>query len=89
MSSEHEYLQALQVILANFQGREYSDPIDRHTLFFEHLGMTSIDAVVLGETLQTQFAREYPFAEFLAELGARNAQDLSVGELVDFLMKHD
>ena len=37
---------------ANFHGREYSGPIGPETRFFADLGLASIDAVVLGETLQ-------------------------------------
>ena len=78
-------LQELRELLCNFQGREYSEPIERETLFFQDLGMTSIDAVVLGDALRTRFDRDFPFSKFLAELGAKNAEDLSVGELVDFI----
>lgn len=72
-------------ILANFQGREYSGEIGDETLFFGELGFASIDAVVLGETLEDYYQRKFPYGKFLAELGQRGAQDLPVGELVDFL----
>jgi acyl carrier protein len=75
-------------ILANFQGREYSSIIDRNTLFFAELGFASIDAVVLGETLEKQYGQKLPYNQLLAELGQRQAEDLSVGDLVDFLVRH-
>ncbi|MFO0881125.1 MAG: acyl carrier protein [Gemmataceae bacterium] len=78
----------LAELLANFQGREYSDPIERETRFFADLGFASIDAVVLGETLEKRFGRKLPFSELLAGLAAEQAEDLEVGVLVDFLAQH-
>lgn len=78
----------LAALLANFQGREYSDPIGRETRFFADLGFASIDAVVLGETLEKRYGRKLPFSELLAELGGRQVEDLEVGVLADFLSRH-
>lgn len=75
-------------ILSNFEGREYPDEIGRETLFFADLGLASIDAVVLGETLQTYYGRALPFGELMADLGQRTDRDLRIGELVDFLTRH-
>jgi acyl carrier protein len=81
-------LNDLAGILGRFHGREYPDPITRQTRFFADLGMSSIDAVVLGETLETFYGRKLPFHELLADLGRRQAEDLEVGDLVDFLAPH-
>ena len=35
------------------------------------LGLASIDAVVLGETLDDRYGRKLPFGEMMAELGSR------------------
>lgn len=78
----------LAQLLQNFQGREYSDIIDRHTRFFGDLGFASIDAVVLGEALERRYGQKLPFPQLLAELAQRGAEDLEVGELVDFLARH-
>lgn len=75
-------------ILSNFEGREYPDEIGRDTRFFADLGLASIDAVVLGETLQTYYGRSLPFGELMADLGQRTDRDLRIGELVDFLTRH-
>lgn len=83
-----DLLADLAAILADFQGREYSDVIDRKTRFFGDLGFASIDAVVLGEALEKRYGRRLPFNQLLAELGQRQAEDLEVGELVDFLVRH-
>jgi acyl carrier protein len=75
-------------LLRNFQGREYSDVIDRETRFFSDLGFASIDAVVLGEELERRYGHKLPFNRLLTELAQRQAEDLEVGELVDFLVRH-
>jgi acyl carrier protein len=75
-------------ILRNFHGREYSGPIGRETCFFGDLGLASIDAVVLGETLEEYYGRKIPFHLFMADLGRRAARDIQLGELIDFLHQH-
>ena len=85
MKTSDDIVVDLASLLGNFQGREYSGPIGRDTLFFADLGFSSIDAVVLGEQLQTMYGQQLPFHEFLAEAAQRNAQDIAVGELADFI----
>jgi acyl carrier protein len=75
-------------ILRNFNGREYSGDIDANTLFFGDLGLASIDAVVLGETLEEHFGCKLPFHLFMADLGRRAVRDIPLGELVAFLHQH-
>lgn len=83
-----EILADLAGILGNFHGREYDGPIGRDTCFFADLGLASIDAVVLGETLETHYGRKLPFGELMADLGQRTDRDLRIGELADFLQRH-
>ena len=85
MKTADDIVADLAGILANFQGREYSGAVDRDTSFFADLGFASIDAVVLGETLQEFYGQKIPFNKFLAEAAERRAQDIQVGELADFL----
>jgi acyl carrier protein len=75
-------------ILANFQGREYLAQIRPDTRFFADLGLASIDAVVLGETLEEHYQCRLPFAELMADLGRRDDRDLAIGELAAFLARH-
>ena len=76
-------------ILRNFPGREdYFDEIDRRTRFFDDLGMVSIDAVMLGEKLEQRYGFRFPFNELIAGLVDRQAEDLEVGELADFIHLH-
>jgi acyl carrier protein len=75
-------------LLRNWGGREYSDDIGPDTRFFGDLGLASIDAVVLGETLEEHYGRKIPFHLFMADLGRRAVRDLPLGELVAFLHQH-
>lgn len=86
--TEDEVLDDVRAILADFHGRVYLDPIDRPTRFFADLGLASIDAVVLGETLEGRYGQSLPFGSLLADLGRRADRDLKIGELVDFLVRH-
>jgi acyl carrier protein len=86
--SPEAILEDLAGILRDFHGREYSGAIDRDTRFFADLGLASIDAVLLGETLEQRYGRKLPFNELLADLGRRQAEDLALGELADFLHLH-
>jgi acyl carrier protein len=87
-TSAQAIISDLAALVRDFDGREYSGPIDRSTCFFSDLGMASIDAVVLGEKLERLYGRKLPFNELLADLGRRGADDLELGELVDFLHTH-
>ncbi len=88
MSSDREVLDDVALVLRETLGRDDSTPITRETRFFADLGLASIDAVVLGEALQTHYGRPLPFGEMMAELGRREERDLVLGELVAFLQKH-
>jgi acyl carrier protein len=83
--SQAQIHEDLQGILSNFQGRQYTNDIALETLIFGELGLVSIDAVVLGETLETFYDAAIPFHEFLAQLRDEQAEDISVGRLVEFL----
>jgi acyl carrier protein len=85
---ESAILDDLARILADFGGREYSGPIGRETRFFGDLGLASIDAVVLGETLEARYGRTLPFDRLMAEMGRREDRDLALGDLSAFLARH-
>jgi acyl carrier protein len=83
-----QILADLAGILRDFNGREYFGPIGADTLFFSDLGMVSIDAIVLAETLEQRYGRPFPFNVLLQELSHRDVKDITVGELVAFLHRH-
>jgi acyl carrier protein len=84
-SSREAIVAELATILGCFNGRDYSGTIGPDTRFFADLGLASIDAVVLGESLQAHYGRPIPFGELMADLGHRTERDMTVGEMADFL----
>jgi acyl carrier protein len=86
--TQEQIMSDLAGILRNFHGREYSGPIGMKTRFTADLGLASIDAVVLGETIEEHYGRKIPFNEFMADLGRRTVKDIELGELVRFLHRH-
>lgn len=86
--TQEQIMHDLEGMLRNFHGREYSGPITPQTRFFGNLGLASIDAVVLGETIEEHYGRRIPFNEFMADLGRRAVRDIELGELVSFLHRH-
>jgi acyl carrier protein len=83
--SRAEILSDVAGILSDFNGRSYSGTIGPDTRFFADLGLASIDAVVLGETLAAHYSQPLPFGELMADLGRRAERDITVGEVVEFL----
>jgi acyl carrier protein len=75
-------------LFRDFHGREYHGELGPETRFFGDLGLASIDAVVLGETLESRYDRKLPFGDLLGELGKRTDRDLRMSELVEFLHSH-
>ncbi len=75
-------------LLRDFNGKEYSGDIGPKTLFFGDLGLVSIDAVILAETLERFYERTFPFNQFLSEIGGGGVRDIELGELAAFLHRH-
>ena len=86
--SRTEILDDITAILSEQTGGDLDGALSEDTRFFADLGLASIDAVVLTETLQKHYGRSLPFHELIAELGRRAQRDLSIGELVAFLESH-
>jgi len=86
--SRTEILDDLIAILSDQIGVRFSSSIDEKTRLFADLGLASIDAVVMSETLQKHYDRLLPFGELMAEIGRRTERDLSIGELISFLTAH-
>ena len=53
---------------------------------FGDLGLASIDLVILAEKLEAHYGKRLPFGAFLTGLRNRNATDVTLGELVGFLL---
>jgi acyl carrier protein len=78
-------LHDLCALLRDFNGKEYSGNIGSQTMLFADLGLVSIDAVILAETLEQFYKRQFSFTQFLAEIGREGIRDIELGRLVAFL----
>ncbi len=67
---------------------EFSGEITEATRLFQDLEFESIDAVALGSAIEEHYDRSLPFAEFLTKAGEREAADITVGELLGFLVEN-
>ena len=67
---------------------EYPGEITAATGIFRDLEFESIDAVALGSAIEDHYNRSLPFAEYLMKANERKAKDITIGELVDFLMEN-
>jgi acyl carrier protein len=74
------------VMERTFPDRDYPDDVGPTTTLFGHLGLASIDLVVLAEKLEAHYGKRLPFGTFLTGLRNRNATDVTLGELVTFLL---
>ncbi len=81
-----QFYRDLGEVMANaFPDRDFSVEIGPNTLVFADLGMASIELVVLGERLEQFYAKKLPYGPFLRALREQGAEDLALGELVNFL----
>jgi acyl carrier protein len=82
---EQIFADLAEVMRGAFPDREYSGLVGPETRVFGDLGLASIDIVVLAERLEQFYGRRLAFGPFLAGLRGRGADDLELGELVEFL----
>jgi acyl carrier protein len=59
--------------------------IDERSLFFADLAIESIDLVMLNEMVECRYQRQFPFIDFMAELGRQRQRDVAIGAFVDFI----
>lgn len=86
--TDQTILAELRTVFRDGLGVDPVSPIEPETLFFADLGLASIDAVVLGEAVQSHFGKALPYDRLMAEIGSRAQRDLAVAELVEFLKCH-
>lgn len=75
------------VMQQTFPERDPPEDIGPDTRILADLGLVSIDVIVLAEKLEEHFGQKLGFPQFLASLRARNADDITLGELVAFLQE--
>lgn len=73
------------VMQQTFPDRDPPEDVGPDTRILADIGLVSIDVIVLAEKLESHFGQKLAFPQFLASLRARNAEDITVGELVAFL----
>jgi hypothetical protein len=83
--SQEQILSDLGSMLREFNGKEYSGEMSAKTRLFRDLGMVSIDAVILAETLERFYSHSFAFSQFLSDIGKKGNSDIEVGELASFL----
>jgi acyl carrier protein len=66
----------------------HDEEITLNTYLFGELGFQSLDAVILGNSLQENYSRVIPYADLLANLGQQEVADITVGEWADFTYQH-
>ena len=67
---------------------DHSVTITDNTGIFNELGLESIDAVGLSSALEGHFEQSLPFPEFLSKAKEQNLKDITLGQLLDFLMQN-
>ncbi len=67
---------------------DYEGDINADTLLFRGLNLQSLDVVVLGNSIVEYYNKPIPYADFLAEIGQREFNDVSVSEWVEFTHSH-
>ena len=88
MMTPQQIVQDLAHMLCDFQGQQYLGEIGPETRFFEDLSFTSIDAVVLAESLELRYGQRFPFRELREHIAHADSLDFSIGQLADFLHQH-
>lgn len=82
------HAELLKVLTNLREDWDFSDEITEKTGLFSDMQFESIDAVALGSAIEEHFNHSLPFAEFLAKAYERQANDITIGELLDFILLH-
>lgn len=67
---------------------DFDGEVTEETGIFGDLEFESIDAVALGSAIEEHYDQSLPFAEFLMKANERQATDITVGELLEFLCEN-
>ena len=86
--TEGAILEELRDVFRDGLGVDPIEPIQPETRFFADLGLASIDAVVLGEVIQSHFDKPLPYDRLMADIGERAQRDMAISELIAFLRNH-
>jgi acyl carrier protein len=86
MSSDQQILEDLaQVMRKALPDQDLAGPYDSDTRILADMGLASIDVIIIAEKIEEHYGRKFPFGNFLAGLRQKGADDLTLGEIVEFL----
>lgn len=74
--------------------RQLHDDHDEDEVITDEMGLLddlnwqSVELIVLANALQEHYRQVFPFTEFLADLGERGLNDITVGQWVDFIREN-
>jgi acyl-CoA synthetase (AMP-forming)/AMP-acid ligase II len=72
-------------IIRELKGYAASTVVNENSLLFADLAVESIDLVMLNELVERHYQRQFPFADFMAELGRLDQRDVSIGQFANFI----
>jgi hypothetical protein len=72
-------------IIRELKGYSAATPVNENSQLFADLAIESIDLVMLNELVERHYQRQFPFADFMAELGRLDQRDVSIGQFANFI----
>ena len=72
-------------IIRDLKGYAASTPVTENSQLFADLAIESIDLVMLNELVERHYERQFPFADFMAELGRLDQRDVSISQFANFI----
>jgi hypothetical protein len=72
-------------IIRELKGYSAVTPVTENSQLFADLSIESIDLVMLNELVERHYQRQFPFADFMAELGRLDQRDVSIGQFANFI----
>lgn len=72
-------------IIRELKGYAATTPITEQSQLFADLAIESIDLVMLNELVERHYQRQFPFADFMAELGRLDQRDVSIDQFANFI----
>jgi acyl carrier protein len=80
--------QVIELLKSAREDFDSSVEISDQTGLFRDLGFESIDAIGLSSSLEGTFDQTLPFPEFMNRAKREEWKDITLGQLLDFLMEN-
>lgn len=82
---QRSVVEVVSGIIRNLKEYSASTAISENSQLFADLAIESIDLVMLNELVERHYQRQFPFADFMAELGRLDQRDVSIGQFANFI----